>query len=166
LSKLSISYTCTSAFKLSNLKTNLYSKLQPCKNFVDPYFVNPVKIHVVVDNFFFNLFIINFYLKKINSLNVTFVNSWLFFSKNRKSKFVITRGPNRHKLSKDILTISRHQFYLKFNFIIKQRYFFKNFLIFFKKVNSKKFLIDTAMVKCSNLTMQISFIENSLFKIY
>lgn len=166
MSKLSISYVCTSAFKLSNLKNNLYAKLEPCKKFTDPYFINPVKLNVVVDNFFFNLFILNFFLKKAILINITFLNSKIFFYKNFYPKFVITRGPNRHKLSKDILTIAKHDFRIIFNFIIQQQYFFKNFLNFFKKIMFKKFLMDTAIVKCKHLTIIISFKEKNYFKIY
>ena len=166
MSKLNISYACTSAYKLSNLKNNLYSKLKPCENFRDPYFVNPVKLNIVVDNFFFNLFVLNYFFKKINFFKIKFISSQLFFSKKKASKFVITRGPNRHKLSKDILTISKHDFYLNFNFVIARAYFYINFLNFFKKLNLNKFLIDTAMVKCKRLTIKTSFFEKDYFKIY
>jgi hypothetical protein len=114
---LNIKYNCNSTFKLSALKNNKLTINSSTIKDTVPYLKVFLQKQIVADIFFFNIFILNFIFKKKynnENLSLKFFKSTIAFYKNKKNKFVITRGPNRHKLSKDLLTTSKYSFFIKF----------------------------------------------------
>lgn len=150
-------YTCSSSFKLNSCA------LKKKKNIF--FLKNNVKSQIFVDDFFLNIFLLCYAFKKETFFFFKLKTITFYFKKKKKSAFVITRGPNRHKLSKDTLTVVNNKFNVTLRLLTSLPL---NYYTLKKVVNliySTTTIFDTVLVKCIRLNIKLQFCESFFFKL-